>query len=115
MTTLLLILLAIAAVLLFIFWLKNDRLKNMNHFLKIGFDSANKELAYQKESSAGYRNTTGKILYERMVRIRELEAQVTHMSGIICPHESHIWDDVGDGVKRCRRCGVERRTDDARS
>lgn len=115
MTTLLLILLAIAAVLLFIFWLRNDRLKTVNHFLKVGFESANKELEYQKESASGYKETTGKVLYERLARIRELEAQNERMAEIICPHESHIWDDAGDGVKRCRRCGVERRFDNARS
>lgn len=113
MNTILMILLAIAAVLLFIFWLRNDRLKNMNHFLKIGFDEANEEVSYLRESAASYRSTTGKILYERMVRIRELEGQVKHMSGIICPHESHIWDNIGDGAKRCRRCGIERRGEDA--
>lgn len=27
------------------------------------------------------------------------------LSKMLCQQENHIWDDAGDGVKRCRRCG----------
>ena len=34
-------------------------------------------------------------------------------SAVVCPTNNHFWDDVGDGVKRCRRCGRERKVEDA--
>ena len=35
------------------------------------------------------------------------------LSAILCPTNNHLWDDVGGGVKRCRRCGLERMVEDA--
>lgn len=41
-----------------------------------------------------------------------IEKQGT-LSAILCPTNNHLWDDVGGGVKRCRRCGRERKVEDA--
>lgn len=35
------------------------------------------------------------------------------LSAILCPTNNHLWDDIGGGVKRCRRCGRERMVEDA--
>lgn len=66
-----------------------------------------KELAAERE-----------ILLENMrIRDENAETAVRHMakeielqnklSAITCPTNNHVWDYVG-GVKRCRKCGVER-------
>lgn len=66
-----------------------------------------KELATERE-----------ILLENMrIRDENAETAVRHMakeielqkklSAITCPTNNHVWDYV-DGVKRCRKCGVER-------
>lgn len=34
-------------------------------------------------------------------------------SAVVCPTSNHLWDDIGGGVKRCRRCGRERMVEDA--
>ena len=115
MKTVLLLLLALAAVLLAFLWRKNFKLRNQKEFLIIGLNAANREIEAQKEAHRLYMRTSASVLNERRVRIAKLENQVSHMAGIICPYESHVWDDAGDGVKRCRRCGIERRTGNERN
>ena len=43
----------------------------------------------------------------------QLEQTQEKLSTILCPTNNHLWDDVGGGVKRCRRCGRERMVEDA--
>ena len=37
----------------------------------------------------------------RLAAINQMQDQ---LSGILCPRNDHVWEEVG-GVKRCRKCG----------
>lgn len=43
--------------------------------------------------------------------IDDLDEEIQNLqdfkSATLCPQNNHVWDDV-DGVKRCRKCGMER-------
>ena len=44
----------------------------------------------------------------RLAEVTEEKDRLTDkLAGILCPHESHLWDDTEHG-KRCRRCGKEK-------
>lgn len=44
----------------------------------------------------------------QLLEVTEEKDRLTDkLAGILCPHESHLWDDTEHG-KRCRRCGKEK-------
>ena len=53
------------------------------------------------------------LVVENVALMKKNSEKQDKLSAVLCPTNNHLWDDVGGGLKRCRRCGLERMVEDA--
>lgn len=88
-------------------WLRCKREKDCKWYEISRNMTLEKQLAAEHEillENMRIRNENAETAVRHMAKEIELQKK---LSAITCPTNNHVWDYV-DGVKRCRKCGVER-------